>query len=181
MFRKISRTDLLVDALIAIAVVGPLAFIDVVITYRGQVGLFLSVWPVILAFLLAGMLTVRRLAPVPVLLMAFLVSAVHVLVLAEGIYASWFAVLLLLATVGRFATTKLEFWLAGGVVVLRCGACRRSGRQAYWLGLGVSFLLASTDLPQCSVRLPAVSAAVHGCCSGGRRASTLHAKQSRGP
>ena len=117
MFRKISRTDLLVDALIAIAVVGPLAFIDVVITYRGQVGLFLSVWPVILAFLLAGMLTVRRLAPVPVLLMAFLVSAVHVLVLAEGIYASWFAVLLLLATVGRFATTKLEFWLTGGVVV----------------------------------------------------------------
>lgn len=143
MFRKISRTDLLVDALIAIAVVGPLAFIDVVITYRGQVGLFLSVWPVILAFLLAGMLTVRRLAPVPVLLMAFLVSAVHVLVLAEGIYASWFAVLLLLATVGRFATTKLEFWLAAGVVVLAAALVTLWSTGAL---LGLGSLPAGSDI-----------------------------------
>ncbi|MGO1860077.1 sensor histidine kinase [Agrococcus casei] len=143
MFRKISRTDLLVDALIAIAVVGPLAFIDVVITYRGQVGLFLSVWPVILAFLLAGMLTVRRLAPVPVLLMAFLVSAVHVLVLAEGIYASWFAVLLLLATVGRFATTKLEFWLTAGVVVLAAALVTLWSTGAL---LGLGSLPAGSDI-----------------------------------
>ncbi|SJM63290.1 sensor histidine kinase [Agrococcus casei] len=143
MFRKISRTDLLVDALIAIAVVGPLAFIDVVITYRGQVGLFLSVWPVILAFLLAGMLTVRRLAPVPVLLMAFLVSAVHVLVLAEGIYASWFAVLLLLATVGRFATTKLEFRLTAGVVVLAAALVTLWSTGAL---LGLGSLPAGSDI-----------------------------------
>lgn len=143
MFRKISRTDLLVDALIAIAVVGPLAFIDVVITYRGQVGLFLSVWPVILAFLLAGMLTVRRLAPVPVLLVAFLVSAVHVLVLAEGIYASWFAVLLLLATVGRFATTKLEFWLTAGVVVLAAALVTLWSTGAL---LGLGSLPAGSDI-----------------------------------
>lgn len=118
MFRKITRTEFLIDLLISAVVMAPLAFIDLVLTYRVPSNVFVEAWPAIIAFLLFCLLAVRRMGPVPVLLAAFVLSAVHVVVVQEGIYGSWFGVLLLLATVGRFSKSKLEFALTGAVIVL---------------------------------------------------------------
>lgn len=118
MFHKVSRSDLLIDVLIAALVMAPLSLVDLVVTYRMPETFLHEIWPAIVAALLFCMLALRRMAPVPLLLAAFALSAVHVLVMREGVYLSWFGVLLLLATVGRFAVSKVEFWLTGFVIAV---------------------------------------------------------------
>ena len=150
MFRKISRSDLLIDVLIALLVIGPLCFVDLSLTYRQPVSLLHTIWPAIVAVVLFALLSVRRLAPVPLLILALLFSAVHVLVMREGVYLAWFGVLLLLATVGRFAASKIEFWCTGVVIVLAAmlvaiwsaGLLLDIDSAANWSGLVITLLVA---------------------------------------
>lgn len=117
MIRPIARGQLLLDLLIGVLVVLPLAFFDIFFVGGGSTGNAIW-WAVVLTPLMIGLLTIRRLAPVPALLGALLISCVHVLVLGEHVYALWFAVLLLLATVGRFAKQSYEWWITVGIILV---------------------------------------------------------------
>lgn len=116
MFRAITRRQLLIDLLIAFAVVVPLVLFDFVLMFNTMASWVALVWKPMLGALLVALLTLRRWAPVPMLGGALVLSAVHVLVLGQYMEATWFAVLVLLATVGRFAEQRLEWWASGGII-----------------------------------------------------------------
>lgn len=111
MVRSVTRTQVLIDLLIAVLIVVPLTLFDGLFVFASTGSGLLPLWPPALGLLLIGLLTIRRLAPIPSLYAALLLAAVHVILLAQGVYAVWFAVIVLLATVGRYAKKPIEWWL----------------------------------------------------------------------
>ena len=119
MLRRITRLEVMIDALVALGVVGPLAMFDFLLVSRGfdPARTFETLWLLVLSLLLSALLAVRRLAPVPVLIGTLLLAAVHVLVMDQTVYAVWFCVLLPLATIGRWGERSRDFWITGGVIL----------------------------------------------------------------
>lgn len=117
MFRSITRNQVLIDLLVAALVVIPLTIFDALLVASSS-ALMVALWPPLLGFLMIGLLTCRRVAPVPTLLGSLVLSGIHVLAFGQHVYAVWFAVLVLLATVGRYAKQPREWWITGGVILV---------------------------------------------------------------